>query len=140
MEEFLTHSPQETEQLGEKLAACLAPGTVIALYGDLGSGKTCFTRGFCRHFGIPEVKSPSFILINRYEGKDFPLWHIDLYRMEEMGEILELGLEEIFSGPGIALVEWAEKGEELLPADCWKIEFAYGEQPEERRVKFFPPA
>jgi len=139
MEEYLTSSPNETEKLGLTLASRMKPGSVLALYGNLGSGKTCFTRGFCRYFGIPEVKSPSFILVNQYEGKDFPIWHIDLYRMEENEEIFQLGLDEIFSGRGITLVEWAEKGEEFLPPDCWKIKFAYGRNPDERSIKINSP-
>ena len=93
---FKTESPEETQTLGEKLGKSLKPGDVIALIGDLGTGKTCLTQGIARGVGIAPnevVSSPSYILINEYNGK-IPIYHIDLYRLETTAEIAELGLSE----------------------------------------------
>ena len=140
MKEYITHSPEETEKLGETLAEQIKTGDIIALYGELGSGKTCFIRGFCRKFGISEIKSPSFVLINQYQGKDFPIWHIDLYRIEEPAEIAELGLEEIFGAGGIALIEWAEKAGDFLPEKYWKVELFFHPPEENTRIIKITPA
>ena len=120
---FKTESPEETQILGEKLGKTLKQGDVIALVGDLGTGKTCLTQGIARGVGIaPDavVNSPSYILINEYNGT-IPIYHIDLYRLENSAEIAELGLSEYVEGDGICIVEWAERMADLLPDTCIKI-------------------
>ena len=122
-ESFKTESPEETQALGEKLGQTLKQGDVIALIGDLGTGKTCLTQGIARGVGIaPDeiVSSPSYILINEYNGT-VPIYHIDLYRLENSEEIAELGLSEYVEGDGICIIEWAERMAEVLPDSCIKI-------------------
>ena len=120
---FKTENPEETQTLGEKLGKTLKRGDVIALVGDLGTGKTCLTQGIARGIGIaPDevVNSPSYILINEYNGA-IPIYHIDLYRLENSEEIAELGLSEYIEGDGICIIEWAERMSDLLPDTCIKI-------------------
>ena len=120
---FKTESPEDTQALGEKLGRTLNRGDVIALIGDLGTGKTCLTQGIARGVGIaPDevVNSPSYILINEYNGA-IPIYHIDLYRLEDSEEIAELGLREYIDGDGICIIEWAERMADTLPDTCIKI-------------------
>ena len=120
---FKTENPEETQTLGEKLGKTLKQGDVIALVGDLGTGKTCLTQGIARGVGIAPgevVNSPSYILINEYNGAT-PIYHIDLYRLEDINEIAELGLSEYMEGDGICIIEWAERMAESLPDTCIKI-------------------
>ena len=120
---FKTENPKETQTLGEKLGKTLKQGDVIALVGDLGTGKTCLTQGIARGVGIaPDevVNSPSYILINEYNGA-MPIYHIDLYRLENREEIAELGLNEYMEGDGICIIEWAERMAEALPDTFIKI-------------------
>ena len=122
-ESFKTESPEETQALGEKIGKTIQQGDVIALIGDLGTGKTCLTQGIARGAGIaPDeiVSSPSYILINEYNGK-VPIYHIDLYRLENSEEIAELGLGEYVDGNGICIIEWAERMADALPDTCIKI-------------------
>ncbi len=117
-------SEESTMQLGRKLALWLKAGDVVALYGELGAGKTCLVRGLAKGLGIAEgqVASPSFSLINEYPGP-IPLFHVDCYRLQLDEEIEELGLEEYFDGPGITIIEWAERIKEL-PDDRLDIGFS----------------
>ena len=112
--EEMVESEKATEQLGCKLASLLSPGDMIALHGELGAGKTCLVHGLAKGLGIEEglVASPSFSLINEYPGP-IPLFHIDCYRLHLDEEIQELGLEEYFDGPGITIIEWAERIRDL---------------------------
>ncbi|MCK5862559.1 MAG: tRNA (adenosine(37)-N6)-threonylcarbamoyltransferase complex ATPase subunit type 1 TsaE [Candidatus Hydrogenedentes bacterium] len=111
-----THTPEATEALGESLAALLPPGAVLALYGDLATGKTCLTRGMTRHFtGDDTVHSPTFTLVNEY-GKDQVLYHIDLYRLGCEEELLTLGYEDFIESNGICVIEWADRAPRFLPA------------------------
>lgn len=126
---FKTESPDETQALGEKLGQTLKQGDVIALIGDLGTGKTCLTQGIARGIGIAPneiVSSPSYILINEYSGA-IPIYHIDLYRLENSEEIAELGLSEYVEGDGICIIEWAERMADALPDTCIKIHITLGE-------------
>ena len=100
-----------------RIGAQLGPGDVVALIGDLGAGKTCLTQGIVRGVGVDQdqtVNSPSYILINEYEGK-IPIYHIDLYRLERLEDIVALGLEDYFGGDGICVIEWGDRMGELLP-------------------------
>ncbi len=122
-----TQSPQETQSLGVKIGQKLNPGDVIALIGDLGTGKTCLTQGITRGVGIaPDevVSSPSYILINEYNG-NIPIYHIDLYRIETAAEIAELGLGEYVDGNGICIIEWADRMDDTLPDNCIKIHMTW---------------
>lgn len=117
---FRTHSPEETQEIGVRLGQQLNSGDIVALIGDLGAGKTCLTQGIARGVGIYKdqiVNSPSYILINEYEGK-MPVYHIDLYRLQHLEEIIDLGLEEYLEGDGICVIEWADRMGRLLPQNC----------------------
>ena len=111
-----THSPEETERLGSALVDLLSPGAVVALRGELASGKTCFARGMASHFATTEiVSSPTFTIVNQY-GDDPRLYHVDLYRLGQLEELADIGYEEIFEPDGVCVIEWAERAEGLLPA------------------------
>ena len=115
-ESIQSHSAAETEALGARLAERLGPGDVVALTGELGAGKTCFTQGLARGLGVAgRALSPTFVLINEYRGR-LPVHHVDAYRTESLTELLDLGLDELFSGDGVTIVEWADKLLPLLPA------------------------
>ena len=110
--EYLSNSAQETEALGERLAAVLRPGDVVAYTGDLGAGKTAFTRGLARGLGVPDrVTSPTFTIVNEYEGGRLPLFHFDLYRMESPEELFDIGWEDYLARGGVCAVEWSEHAE-----------------------------
>ena len=110
--EYLSNSAQETEALGERLAAVLQPGDVVAYTGDLGAGKTAFTRGLARGLGVPDrVTSPTFTIVNEYEGGRLPLFHFDLYRMESPEELFDIGWEDYLARGGVCAVEWSEHAE-----------------------------
>ncbi|MBR6414374.1 MAG: tRNA (adenosine(37)-N6)-threonylcarbamoyltransferase complex ATPase subunit type 1 TsaE [Oscillospiraceae bacterium] len=113
--EFITHSAAETEALGAKLAAVLQPGDVIAYLGDLGAGKTAFTRGLARGLGIVEaVTSPTYTLVNEYLDGRLPLFHFDMYRLRDADELFDLGWEDYLARQGICAVEWSENVWEAL--------------------------
>ena len=114
--EHLSHSEQETEQLGEQVARKLPRGTVIAYTGELGMGKTAFTRGLARGLGCRgRVTSPTFTIVQEYEDGRLPFYHFDVYRIGDIEEMDEIGYEDYFYGDGVCLIEWAELIEELLP-------------------------
>ncbi len=107
---LISRSEEETRAAGESLASSLRSGDTVLLSGDLGMGKTVFARGVAAGLGVDpgQVRSPSFTLVNRYSGR-VPVYHIDLYRVEKLEDMDELGLEEILGGDGVAVVEWAER-------------------------------
>ena len=132
-----TNSPEETWELAAELAGELAAGTVIALHGDLGAGKTCFIQGLAAALGIDEpITSPTYTLIGEYEGR-LPLHHIDLYRLSGPAEALGLGLEEYFDADGITAIEWAERAEGLLPSNPLHIRIRADEQSGTRTFQIF---
>jgi tRNA threonylcarbamoyladenosine biosynthesis protein TsaE len=112
----------ETAKLGAALAEVLAPGSVIALNGPLGAGKTRLVQAIAEALGVPRSQcvSPTFMLINEYRGR-LPIYHFDAYRLKDEDEFLELGPDEYFDGPGVALVEWAERVENCLPPERLEI-------------------
>src|SRR6185369_10682798 len=119
MATFISHSPAETEALGEKLGREAERGLVIALSGDLGAGKTQFVKGLARGLGITaRVHSPTFTLVNEYGGGRLKLFHLDLYRLETRDQIFSAGLEEYLQPDGVAVIEWAER----LEVGGWKME------------------
>lgn len=108
---------QDTERIAQRLAALCRPGTLIALDGDLGAGKTRLTQAIARALGVTgNVNSPTFTIIKEYEGRELELYHMDVYRISE-DEAAELGLEEFFDGDGVSIVEWASIIESLLPPE-----------------------
>lgn len=117
-----TNSEQETFALGEKIGKEALPGTVVTLCGELGVGKTVFTKGVARGLGITEpVTSPTFTIVQIYEGGRLPFYHFDVYRIGDMEEMEEIGYEDCFYGEGVSLVEWANRIEELIPQDAMNI-------------------
>lgn len=110
-----THSEEETELLGQRLAKTLRPGQVLALEGDLGAGKTAFVRGLAAGLGCPgRVSSPTFTIVNEYEGGRLPLFHFDLYRLKSPRELDDLGWEDYVDRGGICAVEWSSNGGDAL--------------------------
>jgi len=119
----VTHSPEETEQLGRTLAAKLRPGTVLAFTGDLGAGKTTLTRGLAQGLGITmPVTSPTYTIVNEYEVGCPPLIHFDMYRLGSADELFEIGWEDYLAQNAILAVEWSENVAEALPADTVYIQ------------------
>lgn len=105
----ITKSPEQTELLGKKLAAFLRPGDVIAYYGDLGAGKTAFTRGLAAGLGIREaVTSPTYTIVNEYLSGRMPLFHFDMYRLSSSEELFDIGWEDYLARGGVCAVEWSE--------------------------------
>jgi tRNA threonylcarbamoyladenosine biosynthesis protein TsaE len=122
---FVTHSPVETQRLGARLAALLQPGDVVAMQGDLGSGKTQFVKGLARGLGVREaVHSPTFILANEYRSGRLPVFHVDAYRVESAGEAIAFGLEDYLNDAGVTTIEWADRVGGALPQELLWIEFA----------------
>ena len=114
--EFITNSPEETEKIGERLAQKLAPGTVLAYRGDLGAGKTAFTRGLARGLGYREpVTSPTYTIVNEYLGGRLPLFHFDMYRLNGSEDLFDIGWEDYLSRGGVCAVEWSEQVADALP-------------------------
>ena len=126
MIEKKTKSFEETKKFGRSLAKQLRTGSVVAMIGPLGSGKTVLIQGICSGLGVEKpVTSPSFVIINEYPGRlhKSPIWiyHFDLYRLENVEEFIKLGYEEYFYGKGITLIEWAEKVGPFLPKKRWEV-------------------
>lgn len=111
-----TYSPEETFAFARQLGECAAPGSVYTLTGDLGVGKTVFAQGLARGLGIGEpINSPTFTIIQVYDGGRVPFYHFDVYRIGDIEEMDEIGCEDYFYGDGVCLIEWAELIAELLP-------------------------
>lgn len=118
METYLTHNEEETEAVGEALASRLEAGGVVAYAGDLGAGKTAFTRGLARGLGYQgRVTSPTFTIVNEYEGR-IPLFHFDLYRLGGEDELFDTGWEDYLGRGGVCAVEWSERAGGALPAEA----------------------
>jgi tRNA threonylcarbamoyladenosine biosynthesis protein TsaE len=124
--EFFSHSPAATLALGRKIGERLVPGSVIALTGELGCGKTLLTRGICAGLDVPlrQVNSPTFVLVNEYRGR-LPVFHVDLYRLAGISDGFEIGITDYLSraASGVMIIEWAEKIFSLLPTDLLKVAF-----------------
>lgn len=116
--EFLTHNETETEALGSRLGQAVSPGTVVAYEGGLGMGKTAFTRGLARGLGYSgRVTSPTFTIVNEYEGGRLPLFHFDMYRLADADALFDIGWEDYLDRSGVCAVEWSEQVTEALPPD-----------------------
>lgn len=113
--EFFTKSVEETEALGTRFAALLSPGDIVAYYGDLGAGKTAFTRGLARGLGIREpVTSPTYTIVNEYLSGRLPLFHFDMYRLSGPDDLFDIGWEDYLARGGVCAVEWSERVDEML--------------------------
>ncbi len=138
-----TTSERQTEAAARQFADSLRRGDVVALTGELGTGKTQFVRGVCSAFRISHVSSPTFVMVNRYEGTDAAgaellVYHLDLYRATSPADVWALGYEELLGGDGICLIEWAEVLGDLLPARRYDVHLEYGAQEHERRITITP--
>ena len=133
--EITTNSPAETEAVGASLAATLEPGSVIAFTGDLGAGKTAFTRGLAKGLGIEErVTSPTFTIVNEYEGGRLPLFHIDMYRLGSTDELFDIGWEDYLARGGVCAVEWSENIADALEEDTICVDIRRGEHDGQRVI------
>lgn len=135
-----TTSEIETARIAGSFAKTLRRGDVVALYGELGSGKTQFVKGVCKYFNVAQlVTSPTFVLMNRYSGnesggRELMIFHFDLYRVKNLSEVYDLGYQEFFHGDGICLVEWAEQLESLLPRRRHDVKLSFGKKENERMI------
>jgi tRNA threonylcarbamoyladenosine biosynthesis protein TsaE len=117
MLKLITESAEETSNIGEQLGRLLSSGNIICLSGDLGAGKTAFTKGIAKGMGIEDyVTSPTYTIINEYEGR-LPLYHFDVYRLNDVEEMYELGYEEYFFGDGVVVLEWADIVRDIIPGE-----------------------
>ena len=118
--EFITNSPEETESVGEALGRVLKPGTVLAYTGDLGAGKTAFTRGLARGLGATEqVTSPTYTIVNEYLTGRMPLFHFDMYRLSCADDLWDIGWEDYLDRGGVCAVEWSENVTEAMEGAIW---------------------
>ena len=133
--EIITNSPAETEAAGAALAAELKPGSVIAFTGDLGAGKTAFTRGLARGLGVEErVTSPTFTIVNEYEGGRLPLFHFDMYRLGSSDELFDIGWEDYLSRGGVCAVEWSENIADALEEGTIRVDIRRGAHDDQRII------
>ena len=132
--EYLSHSPEETEHIGEMLGRRLRPGTVVAYRGGLGMGKTAFTRGLARGLGCAgRVTSPTFTIVNEYDGAT-PLFHFDMYRRGSSDELFDIGWEDYLTRGGVCAVEWSERVNDAMPADTLWVDIARGTDESDRII------
>ena len=122
---YITDSYEETEKVAAEFARGLKGGEVIAMYGDLGAGKTAFVRGMARALGIQDhITSPTFTILNVYEGGRLPLYHFDVYRIADPDEMYEIGYEDYIGSDGVAVIEWAELIDDILPDEYLRIDIS----------------
>lgn len=136
MREVIIRNEEETRAFGHKLAESLQPNTVLALMGDLGTGKTTLTKYIAEGLGIKEtITSPTFTIVREYHSGRLPLYHFDVYRLEDSSDLFEIGAEEYFYAGGVSIVEWADQAAEILPDETLCIFIEYGENQGERIYK-----
>ncbi len=137
--EFVSNDPRATVNFGKYIARFLKANSIVALSGQLGCGKTTLIKGIAQGMGIDprQVNSPSFVLIKEYQGRHFPLFHFDFYRLNRLAQVADLGIEEYFEKQGVVLIEWAKRGEKLLPEEHLCIDIFFVAK-NKRRFKFFP--
>ena len=133
--QYITHSPEETRALGRTLAQTLQGGAVVAFTGDLGAGKTAFVSGMAEGLGIEErVTSPTFTIVNEYEGGRLPLFHFDMYRLGSADELFHIGWEDYLARNGVCAVEWSENVDEALDGDTIRVDISRGEDDNTRII------
>jgi tRNA threonylcarbamoyladenosine biosynthesis protein TsaE len=131
-----TSGPEATRRLAAAVAELARPGDVVLLAGDLGAGKTAFAQGFGAALGVDEpITSPTFTLVNRYEGR-LPLHHLDVYRLDRLEEVSDLGLEEFLDEEGVVLIEWGDRITPVLPADFLEVRITLGDGDDDRVLEF----
>lgn len=132
--EILLKGLEKTEEFGIKLGKLLNPGDIVCLNGDLGAGKTTLTKSIGLGLGVDDyITSPTFALINEYEGR-MPVYHFDVYRLENVEELYDLGFDEYFYGRGVSIIEWADKIEKLIPKERIVLDIKKGVDIDERRI------
>ncbi len=135
MADFITKSPAETEFIGEMLGKSVKDGSVVAMFGDLGAGKTAFTRGFARGMGINcDVSSPTFALVNEYRGDKRTLYHFDMYRISGWDDLYSTGYFDYLDAGGCLIIEWSENIEAILPEDCIRVTITKTDDFNERKI------
>lgn len=133
--QYRTNSPLETERLGQALAKTLCAGVVVAFTGDLGAGKTAFTRGLAHGLGVTgQVTSPTFTIVNEYEGAQLPLFHFDMYRLSGSDELFDIGWEDYLARGGVCAVEWSENVDDALEENCIRVDIRRGDHDEQRVI------
>jgi len=133
--EYRTQDVLQTEALGERLGRTLKTGAVIAYTGDLGAGKTAFTRGLARGLDIPgQVTSPTFTIVNEYEGGRLPLFHFDMYRLGSSDDLFDIGWEDYLARGGVCAVEWSENVDDALENGCIRVDIRRGETDDQRII------
>ena len=131
--QWIMKHEEDTKSFGQHLANNLKPGDVVALIGDLGTGKTALTKAVATGLGVTGmITSPTFTIVCEYHEGRMPLYHFDVYRLAGIDDMLELGYEEYFYGDGICVVEWADRIEKLLPENTKTIKIGFGDDPDER--------
>lgn len=135
MQKFYSSSDSQTREIAAGIAKTLSPGTVLCLFGEMGVGKTVFTNGLCRAMGVKDyVSSPTFTVVNEYDGDGFPIYHFDMYRIEDEDELLEIGFEEYLTSGGICIIEWPENVMNSLPKKRIDVEILRGDDFSERTI------
>ena len=135
-EQLVSNSEEETEALGRRLGEILDQSTVVAFTGDLGAGKTAFTRGLAKGLDIPDrVTSPTFTIVNEYEGGRLPLFHFDMYRLSSADELFDIGWEDYLARGGVCAVEWSENVKEALDRHTIWVEIRRGESQDQRVIQ-----
>ncbi|MDI6765720.1 MAG: tRNA (adenosine(37)-N6)-threonylcarbamoyltransferase complex ATPase subunit type 1 TsaE [Bacteroidota bacterium] len=133
---FITQSEDETISVGFQFGETLTPGSVVALFGDLGTGKTRLIKGLCKGLGVAEhVSSPTFTIVNEYHGKCCKIFHFDFYRMNSITELKEIGFDEYIYNDGVCVIEWADRVEKLLPPDRFNVFLKLGANENEREIR-----
>jgi len=136
MQQYVSQSPESTRMLAKRFSSLLAAGDVVLLQGELGAGKTEFVKGLAEGFGVTErVTSPTFTLLNIYQGS-LPLYHFDLYRLDDAEELANIGFGEFLGGDGVAVIEWPDLFSSEMPDEYLKVELRQGDQSAERFLKF----
>jgi tRNA threonylcarbamoyladenosine biosynthesis protein TsaE len=134
-----TRSADETISLGRRIAEVVRPGEILLLVGDLGTGKTTFVQGLALGLGFDRrARSPSFTIVHEYRGGRYPLIHADLYRLNTLSEVVDLGLDELFVPPAVSAVEWGERAFEIAGGDYLEIEFSWDSGEDVRNIRFVP--
>lgn len=135
-QEKFVKNEEETRSLGLSLGRSAKAGDIIALEGDLGAGKTTLTKAIAQGLGIPDtITSPTFTIVREYRSGRIPLYHFDVYRIDDPDELYEIGCEEYFYGDGLCVIEWADNISEILPDEVMRITIDYGANEGERIIK-----